>query len=202
MMLQVVVANGNDFPTRPAISLIVIDFAGLSRIQLVTNELKYLFNGPNTLLCKGWSLWEQCGGKDIITIPLSLARFRTSMDRWELWLSRKSATLLFLDGRTWRMKWFMNWTKSTFVIQLDLLADPAVPRGAPFIKNEPCNTKGINRNKSNSDSINSDYKWCNLSRDKIWWNGSSTRTDCYTNCYESAPLSKGYWTYLLFTSRG
>jgi hypothetical protein len=134
MMLQVVVANGNDFPTRPAISLIVIDFAGLSRIQLVTNELKYLFKGPNTLLCKGWSLWEQCGGKDIITIPLSLARFRTSMDRWELWLSRKSATLLFLDGRTWRMKWFMNWTKSTFVIQLDLLADPAVPRGAPFIK--------------------------------------------------------------------
>lgn len=134
MMLQGVVANGNDFPTRPAISLVVIGFAGLSRIHLVANELKYPFIGPKTLLSKVWSLWEQCGGKDVFTIPLSLARFRTSMDRWELLLSRKSATLLLWDGRTWRMKWLMNWTKSTFFIQPDLLADPAEPRGAPFMK--------------------------------------------------------------------
>lgn len=64
--------------------------------------------------------------------PIVLCKILGFYDRWQLWLSQNRTTLLFIEGRTCPINFSINCTKSLFVLQPDLLLEPAEPSRAPF----------------------------------------------------------------------
>lgn len=120
------------------ISIIIIKFSHIyfitwTFLQLSMAELTYLFNGLYTLLSKGWSLWEQWGGKDNKTTLCFLQKSIPWMDKCEAWLSRRRIILAFGDAQVCLIKYRRNTMKSSSCIHPDRLTVPMQPVGPPFI---------------------------------------------------------------------
>lgn len=79
-----------------------------------------------------WRRWVLCGGKQIMTMPFSLAYSMACTDLWLAWPSSNKIAFLCWVGLTKATKWCSHLRKSLESVHPVLLAAPIVPSGAPL----------------------------------------------------------------------